>query len=298
MIGLSRTAHAERFLVNFTAMPLRELIMPIASSRTLSWVGGWALLMGLYSLLPLWKEYSAFREWGDTPSDVHAALSLVLGWLLVFRTNTAYSRWWEARTLWGSLVNASRNLAIKLSSFANLRADEEELVERPLREFPSALMQHLRRAGVNDGRSPGEAAHRPLNIAQGLYRRVAEWRACDRIAGDELRAVDMELAKLMDICGACERIARTPMIRSYKIFARQCIGLFLITLPWGIAHDFGWWTIPLTVIIAYFMIGLETVAEHVEEPFGTDEDDLDLESLCAVIDQSVAEVFQSHYQKG
>ena len=65
-----------------------------------------------YALLPLLKEYSSYKDIGDTPSDLHAALSLVLGWLLVFRTNAAYARWWEARTLWGSLINCSRNLAI------------------------------------------------------------------------------------------------------------------------------------------------------------------------------------------
>jgi putative membrane protein len=82
------------------------------------------------------------------------------------------------------------------------------------------------------------------------------------------------------------------------VFARQCILLFLLTLPWGIANDFGWWTIPLTIITAYFMIGLEVVAEHVEEPFGLDEDDLDLESICLTIDKSIHEVFATHAMKG
>ena len=67
--------------------------------------------------------------------------------------------------------------------------------------------------------------------------------------------------------------------------------LFLATLPWGVTRDFGLWTVLITFISAYFMLGLETVAEHVEEPFGYDEDDLDLDSLCTTIEISVNEVF-------
>jgi len=80
-------------------------------------------------------------------------------------------------------------------------------------------------------------------------------------------------------------------VRSYRIFARQCVSLFLLSFPWGVAHDFRWWTVPLTMIISYFMIGMEIVAEHVEEPFGQDEDDLDLEGLCDTIERSVNSVF-------
>ena len=80
-------------------------------------IGSIALAMGLYALFPVVKEYTSYASIGDTPSDLHAALSLVLGWLLVFRTNAAYARWWEARTLWGSLINCSRNLAIKIQEF-------------------------------------------------------------------------------------------------------------------------------------------------------------------------------------
>jgi putative membrane protein len=68
--------------------------------------------------------------------------------------------------------------------------------------------------------------------------------------------------------------------------------MFLVTLPWGIAHDFGWWTLPFTAITAYFMIGMETVAEHVEEPFGRDEDDLDLDAMCDSIARTVREIVQ------
>jgi ion channel-forming bestrophin family protein len=275
-------------------MPLKHTIRPITSSRTLGRVAVWALLMGLYSILPVWKELSRFGHLGDTPADLHAALSLILGCLLVFRTNSAYARWWEARILWGSLVNASRNLAIKLCTLVRASHDELKECEELLKRFPVALMEHLRQASSTSSMSSSTSTdHEPQQISQQLYRWIATRKSELKLDGDELRSIDMELSKLMDVCGACERIAKTPMIRSYKVFSRQCIGLFLITLPWGIASDFGWWTIPMTIIISYFMIGMETVAEHVEEPFGVDEDDLNLESLCVTIDRSVEKIFEA-----
>jgi len=256
-------------------------------------IGSIAIAMGAYSLFPIVKEYSKYSDVGDTPSDLHAALSLVLGWLLVFRTNAAYARWWEARTLWGSLINCSRNLAIKIQEFfPDLSFEERRFLSRHLSEFPSALTCHLRKEPYSGPIFQGAVpTHVPLAISQDLYRWIASRLANTKFDRDLLRILDCETAKLMDICGACERIAKTPMVRSYRVFARQCIFLFLFTLPWGLVQDFMWWTLPLTIVISYFMVGMEIVAEHVEEPFGFDEDDLDLEGMSKTIANSVEEIF-------
>ena len=80
-------------------MPEQQLFTPILRSRTLSRVAVMALIVGAYAGLAVWKENSALNEIGDFPPQIHSTLSLVLGLLLVFRTNAAYNRWWEARTL-------------------------------------------------------------------------------------------------------------------------------------------------------------------------------------------------------
>ncbi len=277
-------------------MPLKSFIRPIIASQTLLYVAGMALLVGAYALLPVALEYSAYSEVLNTSSDFHAVLSLVLGWLLVFRTNTAYSRWWEARTLWGALVNTCRNLGIKLTSSAALTDANRESTQTLITSFPLALKYHLRREA--DEKLPhairdivGAANHVPQELARQLFTVAWEAKRAGKIDGDELRILDAELLRLMDICGGCERILNTRIVTSYRVFARQCVILFLATLPWGLVHDFRIWTIPITIITAYFMLGLETVAEHVEEPFGYDEDDLDLDALCRTIDNTVTESF-------
>jgi putative membrane protein len=221
---------------------------------------------------------------------------LVLGWLLVFRTNTSYGRWWEARTLWGSLVNTSRNLAAKFTSLIDSPGSDLIRIRRILILFPQVLRDHLR-DGVNldeedlvdsHGQRP---QHAPSFLSSSLYRQLRTWKKDGVIDGFQMMSLEEDVRKLLDIVGACERIRNTRLARSYRMFARQCVVLFLATLPWGIVHEFSWWTVPLTAIISYFMLGMEVAAEHTEEPFGYDEDDLDLDALCRVIEASVTEIF-------
>jgi putative membrane protein len=274
----------------------RDLLGPIFDSKTLKQVSLLALAFGLYSCLAVWKENSWLKDEADVPSEVHSALTFIVGLLLVFRTNAAYSRWWEARTLWGSLVNASRNFTCKMAALGNIPADEVDKAARAVSTFAYSLRHHLRGEDprpLSPELETDSARHAPMFIANRLYVSLGEWKAAGWIDGDELRVLDRELSQLLNICGGCERILRTRIARSYRAFARQCVLVLLITLPWGLVHDFQWWTVPITVIMAYFMLGLEIVAEHVEEPFGYDEDDLDLDGLCETIDRSVREIAQA-----
>ncbi len=273
----------------------RGMVRPIARSRTLSRIAIAAILVGIYGAVPMLKEYSDLRDFADIPSEIHAALSLVLGCLLVFRTNTAYNRWWQARLLWGDVVAVSRSLAAKLALMVSVPEDELRSGQRALIAFGYALRDQLRE-GADINRLPDyedsieTTGHVPSWLVARLYGILQQWKIDNWIDGAELRVIDADLRRLNELCSGCESIRFTRMASSYRVFARQCVALFLVTLPWGISTDFGWWTIPLTAITAYFMIGLEVVAEHVEEPFGQDEDDLNLDRLCAAISHSVTEI--------
>lgn len=260
-------------------------------SRTLRFIAGLATIAAAYAAVCVTIDRAMVDEQGAHPIDLHTSLTLVLGLLLVFRTNAAYDRWWEARVLWGTLVNASRNLAAKLATLP--RAPREEVIDAGslLIAFPYSLRDRLR--GVDSTVPPeelGSVNHAPGAIVKRLYQRLADWKRSGAIDGDDLRVLDADAARLLDVCGGCERILGTRIARSYRRFARQCVLLFLATLPWGIARSFGWWTIPLVGVVAYFIIGLEVVAEHVEEPFGFEEDDLDLDGLCDAISQSIEDL--------
>lgn len=265
--------------------------------RTLRNVSLYATAIGLYALLPVLAETrTPYEEFIELPSDLHAAFTLVLGWLLVFRTNSSYARWWEARKLWGNLVNVSRNLAIKVCDLCKAADQDRDQLRKAIIAFSFALKDHLREGASLQQQPDFEQckdvpSHVPSYLVTRMYEAIGRWKTNGYIDGDDMRVLDVEARQFLDICGGCERIRKTLVVRSYRRFARQCVALYLISFPWGIVDSFRWWTIPLTMIVTYFMLGLETVAEHVEEPFGYDEDDLDLDGLCETIQITVQEVF-------
>jgi putative membrane protein len=279
-----------------------RLVPEIARNPTLVRVSLYAAGIGVYSLLAVWKELSPYRDIGDLPSDIHAALTLVLGWLLVFRTNASYARWWEARTLWGNLVNISRNLAIKVADLVKADDDELNRFRIDIVAFAYGLKDHLRsesRLQLLKGfeACPDHPSHVPSYLITRMYGEFGSWLENGLIDSGVLRVLDAEARAFLEICGGCERIRTTRVVRSYRAFARQCVFLYLLTFPWGIVNHFGWWTVPISTIAAYFMLGLETVSEHVEEPFGYDTDDLDLDGLCDNIRVTVQEVFDRRQER-
>ena len=228
-------------------------------------------------------------------STLPSYLTLVLGGLLVFRTNTAYDRWWEGRKLWGQLVNDCRNLAIKVQSCVRAGQEEKQLFARKLISFCYALKDHLRNGvrlrdldGFKD--STDHPTHVPAYITSAIYLQFEAWRQTNQLGRIELLLLDPHAASLMNICGACERIHKTPISISWRRFIRQLLGIYLLSLPWAIEEDMGYWSVPVMLLISYFMVGMESIAEDVEQPFGTDEDDLKLDEICENIKASVLEI--------
>ncbi|MBY0526651.1 MAG: hypothetical protein K2R98_24860 [Gemmataceae bacterium] len=255
------------------------------------------LLMLIWSTAVAVEEYFWPHEVVGQANSLLALLGAMVGILLVFRNNTAYDRWWEGRKLWGQLSNDSRNLAIKVRVLANVPADEKREMGRLIIGFDRALKEHLR-DGVRRkelslyGNVRIEPSHIPNHIAAMLRERMARWRQEGWIDGFDELLLDPHARALMDICGGCERIRRTPISRSYLAFIRQVIFLYLFCLPVGVVESMGMLTIPLSLILTYFMMGVELVAEDVEEPFGRGEDDLVLDELCKGIDNMVTEILQ------
>jgi putative membrane protein len=233
------------------------------------------------------------------PSIMDLLLGSMLGVLLVFRTNTANDRWWEGRKLWGQLVNDSRNLAVKVRSLPGIDRDDGRRVGRLLVNFALALKEHLREGvrpeqlSIYQKEYPTARPHHvPLHLAGLVRGQVVRWRQQGAIDHIDDLVLDPHVRALMDICGACERIRKTPLAQSYRTFIRRMIGLYFVTLPWGLIQPLGFWTVPITGLIVYFLMGLELAAEGVEEPFGHGVDDLRLDDICRTIEASIAEIFQ------
>jgi ion channel-forming bestrophin family protein len=261
-------------------------------NSTLGRILAYSLVMSAYSALAVYVNYAVVH------STVHAILGLMVSMLLVFRTNSAYAKWWEARTLWGSLINASRNLSLKVRHFVPATDDERNQMANLLAVFARTLRDHLRR--INDlKRVPGfedlreDPANPPGIVASRIYSLIQSWRGRNLISDQMTRVMDTEAKVLMDVCGGCERILNTRLAFSYRVFVNTCVFLYITTLPWALVEDFHAWTIPMDFVVSFLMIGLEIVAHSVESPFGHEADDLDLDGMCATLDRSVHEIMAS-----
>ena len=267
----------------------------IGFTRPLLRVWGWALPVAVYSSVALLKPYPPFNQVPQIPLALDAVLSLAMAVLITFRVNRAYERWWEARTLWGTLVNVSRNLAVKIRELVQPNDADRQLARDLIVAFSIGLKDSLRDE-ADPKKLPGFSEerripkHLPSYIARRLYELLERWRREGRISDQQFWVVDVEARVLLDVCGGCERIENTRISISWRRFARQCIVAYVLVLPWSLVDGFGIWVIPVSVVVAYFAIGGETIAETVETPFGPHEDHLDLDGICTAIDHSVSEV--------
>jgi len=239
-----------------------------------------ALLALLYSVAVATAHYSFLDEFNTIASRTHGLIGLVLGLMVVFRTNTAYDRWWEARKLWGQLANDCRNLCIKISVMQQICPEDAYLMGEQLARFARTLKNNLQ----------GDLDAVPARIAILVRELISRWRRDGRIDGFDLMVLDRHAVALMDVAGSCDRIRRTPIPGSYLALIRCSIFFYLLTLPWGLVEEFSYWTIPVCVLVTLFMAGLESVAENIEDPFGCTEDDLPMEAVCAGLETSLRNI--------
>lgn len=228
---------------------------------------------------------------------MHSLLGFAISMLLVFRTNTAYDRWWEGRKQWGSLVNTSRNMAMKFNVFLPENdAVSREFFASIIPRFAVVLMQHLRSQAVKfelDDRPHPEipdfdtTKHMPAQVSGLIFAKANQMYKDKIISGEQLLMLNNDITILMDITGACERIRNTPIPYSYSAFIKKFIFIYMITLPLGYVFSLGFLAVPVVAFIFYVLASLEVVAEEIEEPFGTDCNDLPMEQLCSRINQSV-----------
>jgi ion channel-forming bestrophin family protein len=230
---------------------------------------------------------------------MHSLLGFAISMLLVFRTNTAYDRWWEGRKLWGSLVNNTRNFALKLNSILSNDKSNRLFFRQLLGNFPMALQRHLQlekiRLELDDEPHPeipdfDSNKHLPLQIANTIIAKIYQLNKSGIITDSQLITLNAEHSSLMDICGACERIKNTPIPYSYSAFIKKFIFIYVLTLPLGFVFQLGYIAVPVVMFIFYVLASLEVIAEEIEEPFGKDSNDLPMDRLSKTIKKNVVEI--------
>jgi putative membrane protein len=219
--------------------------------------------------------------------------TVILSLLLSFRNRAAYERWWSARGLWGQLTNDTRNLAAKCAAFLPADVLARSRVADLLVAFAEALKRHLRAEPTRLRELPGfehegaDPPHVPLYLAGRLFAAVAEWKRDGHVDPALLWVLDAHLRGLLDVCGGCEKIRSTPPSPSYVGLLRAGLVLNVVVAPWLIGPELGAWGVPVILMVCFFLFGVEVIDSIVEEPFGRERDDLDLDRYCRTIRESV-----------
>lgn len=231
------------------------------------------------------------------PATVHSLVGLALGLLLVFRTNASYDRFWEGRKQWGGMVNETRNLA---RASKVLLADAKDLHQAIchwtvawsysamyLLRGKKALGPGAEALPEDERREVLQAPHVPLAVAVKISRLLDDARRRGVITDIQQMALDQNVQLLIDYVGACERIHKTPLPFAYVVHLRRALILYCFSLPFALIETFRWATIGLVFVLAYTFFGIEEIGVEIEDPFGTDDNDLPLDRICRTIQGNV-----------
>lgn len=264
--------------------------------------------IGLYSALIVVIEKEYFKlpdsSYIRNIPTLHTVLGAIISLLLVFRTNSAYDRWWEGRKQWGELTNNSRNLAIKLHAILGQNHPEIcDFFKRVIPAYAFALRNHLLSTKPDREMFEDELQeqfdlkiddriHIPNQIADMMMRKITHLYQESIISDAQLIILNEELRAFSNICGACERIKNTPIPFSYSVFIKKFIFGYVMTLPFGYMFTLGYLSIPIIVFIFYVLASLELIAEEIEDPFGGDANDLPTDTMSRNIHNNVEEILQ------
>ncbi len=286
-------------MINYNPKSWVTLIFAFHRSDTFRMLWKEIIYIGLFTSALAYVDITYFpkTEVLDKLISVYSLIGFVISLLLVFRTNTAYDRWWEGRRKWGEMVNDSRNLSIKLSAVLK---DEEDrsYFKRMVPNFVFAAKEHLRNGVLFEELELTaeelevlmQKNHVPLAISELLYKKLVELKKSGKISEEEYITFDKNINSFMDAVGACERIKNTPIPFSYSLFIKKFIFIYVTTLPLAFVNQFGYFSALIATFVFYVLVSMEVLAEEIEDPFGSDDNDLPTDTICERIRANVHEV--------
>jgi ion channel-forming bestrophin family protein len=286
-------------MVDYNPKSWWKLIFMFHKSDTFRILAPAMVGIATYTAIVAYVELEIFHSQFKNTTVVHSLVGFVLSMLLVFRTNTAYDRWWEGRKIWGSFTNNSRNLALKLNAILKDDFARKNTFKVLIVNYILATKEHLR-SGVNlhhleelEAYKPTEwteKKHIPNHIMGIIYKEIDDLLTEKKISNEQLIYLNQELISFTDNIGACERIRRTPIPYAYSMFMKKVIFLYVLTMPIGFVIDFKFWSIPIVTLVFYVFASIEVIAEEIEDPFGKDANDLPLDRIYTTIKDNLEEI--------
>jgi putative membrane protein len=252
------------------------------------------LYSGLVYILFTKLGYEAIAIPLSIPTLLGTAISIFLG----FRNNSAYDRWWEARKVWGAIVNDSRTLIRQAMGFISDDFSDKKAVIESIASKRSAwcyaLKNSLRKLPIDPELEKHLTPEETMflkghdNIPNGILaleeRQIASVFEQGAIDANRFVALDDTLRRLCDAMGKCERIKNTVFPVQYSYFARLSIYIFAALLPFGLVQAVGIFAIPITLFVVFIFFMLELVARFLQDPFENRPNDISMTAISRTIE--------------
>ncbi|NMG09036.1 bestrophin family ion channel [Brasilonema sp. UFV-L1] len=269
------------------ALRMRGSVFPVILPRMFFFSG-----FGVIISIIHFYGFSLPEKIGNVTTNV--AFNLVLGLLLVFRTNTAYERYWEGRKTWGGIVfnslNLGRKIQIEILENEFIDRDKKSASLRLLSAFAIATKLHLRQSKENNELKPfltesqyiqlKDVRNIPLKIVVWIGEYLKQEQRTNRLSLYELVSMNNLLNNIVESFIGCERILKTPMPLAYAIYLKRLLLIYFVVLPLNLVDNFQWWTVPIVALVSFTLLGIEEIGNQLEDPFGFDLYDLPLDDIC------------------
>lgn len=273
----------------------------------------WGMVLGLWpSMLPItlyivavtWADLQYHLEDYNFPVPVLAVLGTVIGLLLAFRTNSSYDRWWEARTLWGAIVNDSRTWVRQLIEFSQRNSTEVDATVKTMAyrqiAWCYALTRSLRNqnpvqdlatlVGDQDFEFYQSSQHVPNLILLSQASDLRQLYAGKHLELFQFVELEKTLTRLTDSMGGCERIKNTTFPTSYGRLVHVLIYIFVLFLPFGLVNVPALGLIATSLTLAFAFVLIEMVSVYLQDPFSNRPSDTPMLSLSCTIEINIKEM--------
>ena len=276
--------------------------------RMLRYIGRPLLILVLYDLAVV-IAYKVFHwDWLALPHIPLALFGSAIGIIVAFRNQSAYARWWEARTLWGAVVNNSRTLARQVTTImlpsndgevGDLREYQRRLLYHAI-AYVIALRQSLRGLEPWEEIAPllneeelsalRDEKNVPLGILHQLSALLRECQARGWLVVVQWRAIDKNLEELMNAQGGSERIKNTPMPKQYDYFPQLFVQTYCLLLPLALVVNMGWYTPLGSTLVGFIFLALDKIGRDLDAPFENKIYDVPLTSITRTIEVNLRQM--------
>lgn len=267
------------------------------------------IMITLYVTIICLLQYALHMQI-SIPMSVPMILGTIISLLLAFRANQAYDRWWEARTVWGSVVNDSRTWARQVVSFIDngYDDDDKDRLEQRLVNRQIAWAHCLGRALRNEDNEKDLGKWMSENDLDFIARFSSTPMAILELQARDIKyaldngwinayqhvELDSTLTRFSDAMGKCERIKKTVFPSTYGLYLHLSMNLFIMLLPFALIETFGWLMIPLVTLIASAFWLIEKMSVHLQDPFENKPTDTPVTAIALTIERDLKQVLRQH----